>query len=71
MRDGDLVPYVRSVAQAVIADCEADAKALDGMPLTGRTVGERFGETLAMISALAVQVDLLAQLLERMHEAQR
>jgi hypothetical protein len=34
-------------------DAVADAKNLDGKPFDGRTVAEQFGNTLAMIDALA------------------
>lgn len=48
-------------AIAIAADCEADAKALDGMPFTGRTVAVQFGNILAAVNALADIVRELAE----------
>jgi hypothetical protein len=47
--------------RVVRADCEADAIRTEGMPMTGRNVGEMFGSTLAMIAAVARGVELLAE----------
>lgn len=41
------------VLREVQADCARDAAALDGQPFTGRVVAEAFGNTLAMVDALA------------------
>ena len=43
----------REVCDAIIADCERDAKAYDGKPFTGKTLGEIHGNLLAMVSTLA------------------
>ncbi len=45
-------------------DCEPDAKALDGMPLNGRAVGNVIGQVLAMVEAIADTVALLCERLE-------
>lgn len=41
------------VARMIVDDAEADAKALDGKPFTGRAVAEAMGEHLAQTQALA------------------
>lgn len=45
----------------IIDDCKTDAEALDGKPFTGRVVAEQFGATLAMLSAVAKAVRMLAE----------
>lgn len=48
------------VCRAIAADCETDALALDGQPFDGRHIATQFGNTLAMLSALAkVTAELL------------
>lgn len=49
------------VMRAVQVDCQDDARLLDGMPLTGLVVGQRFGATLAMLSAVAKAVEALCE----------
>ncbi len=49
----------RETVRLIREDAKADAKRYDGMPLTGDTVGEAFGNTLAMIAALADIVDTI------------
>lgn len=44
---------LREVLTDIAADAEKDAKALDGKPFDARTVAKTFGETLAMVHALA------------------
>lgn len=46
-------------------DCTNDAAGLDGVPLTGLGVGTQFGNTLAMIDALAHVVDELIVVIDR------
>lgn len=48
----------------VRADCEADARRTEGMPLTGPNVGAMFGSVLAMVDAVAHAVEVLAADLE-------
>lgn len=45
------------VVREIIADCEADVAKREGQEFTGRNVAEYFGETLAMIQALAKVVE--------------
>jgi hypothetical protein len=41
------------VLREIEADAERDAAALDGQAFNGRVVAEQFGNTLAMVQALA------------------
>ena len=41
------------ILDSVRENCAKDAAALDGLPLTGKTVGEMFGKVLASIDNLA------------------
>lgn len=47
--------------RAVQADCRSDAARTEGMPMTGRNMGELFGSTLAMIATVARALELLAE----------
>lgn len=42
--------------QTIATDMENDAKRFDGMPFTGKTVAEYFGNHGAAISALALTI---------------
>lgn len=46
-----------SVLKAIQSDCKDDAKALDGKPFNGASIGEMNGKMLAMIDALAVVLE--------------
>jgi len=45
------------VVRMIIADCEADVEKREGQPFNGETVAAYFGETLAMVQALAKVVE--------------
>jgi hypothetical protein len=47
------------VVREIVADCERDAMKLDGRLFDARNVAEVFGETLAMVQALAKVVETL------------
>ena len=48
--------------ESVIADCEADAKRIDGMAFNGKNVGELLGGMLAAIQCVAhVVKDILEE----------
>lgn len=49
------------IVHDVRADCEADAEKIDRTPFTSRGLGERFGETLALIHGLAGVVEALVE----------
>ncbi len=51
----------REAIRLIREDAKADAKRYDGMPLTGQTVAEAFGNTLAMIDALAHVIDTILE----------
>lgn len=55
----DLEPLIQNM-RLIQTDCKEDATRLDSTPFTPRGVGSTFGEHLAMISALARAVELLA-----------
>lgn len=57
-------PSLTTIAEAmrtVQADCEQDAAQVDSTPFTPRGVGETFGNTLAMLAAVARAVELLSE----------
>lgn len=49
------------VMREVQKDCKADALSLDGSVINGRLLGEAFGNTLAMLAAVARAVEVLAE----------
>jgi hypothetical protein len=51
------VEKARSVLKMIQEDAVSDAATLDGMPLTGKSVGTMFGNVLASIKALATILD--------------
>ncbi len=55
----DLAKVVESM-RLVRADAASDATRLDESPFNGRTVGENFGNLLAMVAAVAHGVELIA-----------
>lgn len=55
---------IADTMREVALDAERDASRLDGMPFTGANVARVFGETLAMLAAVAQAVALLAEQLE-------
>jgi hypothetical protein len=57
-----------SVLASIRADCVKDASNLDGLPLTGKTVGECFGNVLAMIDTLAAVMERQVRKQNFLHE---
>jgi hypothetical protein len=49
----------QEVVREIIADCERDAAKLETRPFDARNVAEVFGETLAMVQALAKLIEPL------------
>ena len=47
--------------ELIAADCETDVRHFDGQPFTGKTVGTQFGNTLAMVAAIARAVTVLSE----------
>lgn len=45
------------VVREIIADCDADVAKREGQEFNGRNVAEYFGETLALVQALARVVE--------------
>lgn len=60
MTSDERLARIREVMAMMVADCEADAMALDGKAFDGRTVGENFGNLYAAVQALARAVEVLA-----------
>lgn len=52
----DRLKKLSKVADQIIDDMEADAKAVDGKPFTGKSMGELFGQHYATTQALAKMV---------------
>lgn len=49
------------VVREIATDCERDVIAMQGQPLTGPNVAKWFGETLAMIQALAKVIETMLE----------
>lgn len=52
----------------VESDCIADAKTIDGMPFTGRTVAEMLGNILAATCCLATVCQRLCERVEKLEQ---
>jgi len=61
-------PDIAETMQMIIDDCATDAKNLDGMPFTGKTVATAIGQHLAMTNAIARAVKDIAEHLETQEE---
>lgn len=59
----DEIKALAERARMVADDAMVDASLLDGQPFSGRIVAENFGQTLAMVHALA---DTLGKVLDHL-----
>lgn len=55
---------IKEVMTLIETDCYSDAMKLDGLPFTGKSVGEQFGNVLAAVQSLAKATGVLVEMAE-------
>ncbi len=58
--DSAMLERIQRSMRLIQEDCEKDALALEGQPLTGLALGTNFGNIFAAVQAVARAVEVLA-----------